>query len=167
MGVWQVSLSYHNRCVFILRILWTFTALVLCTSRTDGARKLEQQELEATYKDAWAVGGSEESDCVCRGGRCPRMWDCPFWVDRRQAEAKGSSAHVSTFFLWCYRVVCHFFLVQRAVCCWCTPNDKNTSSAAARHGYEKSWNGDYTYGMYSKKANKLHSWCNNNQAPRL
>lgn len=42
------------------------------------------------------MGGSEESDCVCRGGRCPRMWDCPFWVDRRRAEAKGSSAHVST-----------------------------------------------------------------------
>ena len=61
----------------------------------DNARKLEQQELEATYTDAWAVGGSEESDCVCRGGRCPRMWDCPFWVDIRRAEAKGSSAHVS------------------------------------------------------------------------
>lgn len=61
----------------------------------DNARKLEQPELEATYTDAWAVGGSEESDCVCRGGRCPRMWDCPFWVDRRRAEAKGSSAHVS------------------------------------------------------------------------
>ncbi|CAM9328165.1 unnamed protein product, partial [Laminaria digitata] len=62
---------------------------------SDNARKLEQQELEATYTDAWAVGGSEESDCVCRGGRCPRMWDCPFWVDRRRAEAKGSSAHVA------------------------------------------------------------------------
>lgn len=61
----------------------------------DNARKLEQQELEATYSDAWAVGGNDESDCVCRGGRCPRMWDCPFWVDRRRAEAKGSSAHVS------------------------------------------------------------------------
>ncbi|CAM9792580.1 unnamed protein product [Hapterophycus canaliculatus] len=23
------------------------------------------------------------------------MWDCPFWVDRRRAEAKGSSAHVA------------------------------------------------------------------------
>lgn len=68
--------------------------LLLC--RVDHARKLEQQELEATYTDAWAVGGSEESDCVCRGGRCPRMWDCPFWVDRRRAEAKGSSAHVRT-----------------------------------------------------------------------
>ncbi|CAM9759266.1 unnamed protein product [Pylaiella littoralis] len=62
---------------------------------SDNSRKLEQQELEATYTDAWAVGGSEESDCVCRGGRCPRMWDCPFWVDRRRAEAKGSSAHVA------------------------------------------------------------------------
>eukprot|EP00904_Undaria_pinnatifida_P002624 jgi/Undpi1/12362/HiC_scaffold_5.g02034.m1 len=62
---------------------------------SDNARKLEQQELKATYTDAWAVGGSEESDCVCRGGRCPRMWDCPFWVDRRRAEAKGSSAHVA------------------------------------------------------------------------
>ncbi|CAM9465418.1 unnamed protein product, partial [Scytosiphon promiscuus] len=62
---------------------------------SDQSRKLEQQELEATYTDAWAVGGSVESDCVCRGGRCPRMWDCPFWVDRRRAEAKGSSAHVA------------------------------------------------------------------------
>ncbi|CAM9378233.1 unnamed protein product [Ascophyllum nodosum] len=58
-------------------------------------RKLEQLELEATHADAWAVGGSDESDCVCRGGRCPRMWDCPFWVERRRAEAKGSSAHVA------------------------------------------------------------------------
>lgn len=69
-----------------------FLDLLLC--HKDQARKLEQQELEATYTDAWAVGGSAESDCVCRGGRCPRMWDCPFWVDRRRAEAKGSSAHV-------------------------------------------------------------------------
>ena len=63
-------------------------------NRSGETRKLEQLELEATHADAWAVGGSDESDCVCRGGRCPRMWDCPFWVERRRAEAKGSSAHV-------------------------------------------------------------------------
>lgn len=61
---------------------------------SDESRKLEQRELEAAHADAWAIGGSDESDCVCRGGRCPRMWDCPFWVDRRRAEAKGSCAHV-------------------------------------------------------------------------
>ncbi|CAM9095038.1 unnamed protein product, partial [Ectocarpus fasciculatus] len=75
-----------------------FGKLSICDAElqgSDNARKLEQQELEATYADGWAVGGSEESDCVCRGGRCPRMWDCPFWVDRRRAEAKGSSAHVA------------------------------------------------------------------------
>eukprot|EP00903_Cladosiphon_okamuranus_P016267 g15002.t2 len=75
-----------------------FGSLTICDLELQGsdkARRLEQQELEATYTDAWAVGGSEESDCVCRGGRCPRMWDCPFWVDRRRAEAKGSSAHVA------------------------------------------------------------------------
>lgn len=62
---------------------------------SDAVRELDQGELEATYADAWAIGGSEENDCVCRGGRCPRMWDCPFWVARRRKEAKGSCAHVS------------------------------------------------------------------------
>ena len=82
-------------CVFQRSVCRT-----LCTpvrdmpNRSGETRKLEQLELEATHADAWAVGGSDESDCVCRGGRCPRMWDCPFWVERRRAEAKGSSAHV-------------------------------------------------------------------------
>lgn len=86
---------------------------------TDSSRKLEQQELEATYTDAWAVGGSDESDCVCRGGRCPRMWDCPFWVDRRRAEAKGSSAHVRNCWyhehVYCisfFFVIDHYFVAR-------------------------------------------------------
>lgn len=38
------------------------------------------------------------------------MWDCPFWVDRRRAEAKGSSAHVS-FVVWHFNF--HLWRLQK------------------------------------------------------
>ncbi|CAM9591536.1 unnamed protein product, partial [Phaeothamnion confervicola] len=59
-------------------------------------RDLAPGELAVVFKDAFAAGGDSDADCVCRGGRCPRMWGCPFWVERILKERKGSQAWAAT-----------------------------------------------------------------------
>ncbi|CAM9291384.1 unnamed protein product, partial [Discosporangium mesarthrocarpum] len=88
----------HNKADSLTKLLFGCTRITTMELQPDSARKLEQDEVKVIFGDAWAEGGSSDSDCVCRGGRCPRMWDCPFWVDRRRRESKGNRALVSLLF---------------------------------------------------------------------